>query len=73
MAQIRQIKEDGEVIYVKDDRDFWWEILKNVVANTIQTVFLILFTLLCWIFRKILSKIFRCCKEMTNEEQEYKA
>jgi hypothetical protein len=67
-------KEEGDtVIYVKDDKDFWWESGKAVIANTIQTGFLILFTALCWIFRKIILKIFTCYKEMQQVEEEYKA
>jgi hypothetical protein len=74
---IRKIKEaddEDTVIYVKDDKDFWWEVGKACIANIIQTGFLILFTVLCWIFRKIIMKIFMCYKEMnTLEEPEYKA
>jgi hypothetical protein len=57
-----------ETIYVKDDKDFWWEVSKAVIANLIQTGFLILFTVLCWIVRKFIIKTFNCdCKKKEED------
>jgi len=62
----------AETIYVKDDQDFWWEVSKAVIANLFQTLFLIVFTLLCWIAKRFLIAIFECCCCKKDDDMVYK-
>jgi hypothetical protein len=60
-------------IYVKDDQNFMWEVMKAVIANLIQTIFLVLFSLLCWLARKFIMKMFGCmCKSQEEKNEEIK-
>jgi hypothetical protein len=54
---------------VKDDQDFWWEIEKAVIANLFQTIFLIIFSVLCWFARKFILKILECCKKKEEDDE----
>jgi predicted membrane protein len=57
-----------ETIYVKDDKDFWWEVSKAIIANFFQTMFLIAFSILAWFVRKFIIKVCVCdCKKKDEE------
>jgi len=59
-----------EIIYVKDDKDIPWEIQKALITNFIQTLFLVLFSVLAWFVRKFIRKMCDCDNKKKNEDDD---
>jgi hypothetical protein len=58
-----------EIIYVKDDKDIPWEIQKALITNFIQTLFLVLFSVMAWFVRKFIMKMCNCDKKKEKEDE----